>query len=229
MPEGGMSRRQDKGRLPPFVPLLKDTMASPAWRAMSHGAKVLYVALKARYSSTLHNNGRLFISQRTASCEIGSSFEQIARWFRELQHFGFIVQTKGGSLGLNGKGTAPHWRLTECGYMADPPTRDFSKWGGSRFKDVVRRRRKKQNPVAENRNTLLRKTATPPLRKTATPPARSVAENRNMVGHPPVAENRNISSLPLPSRFAASPSPDAMTEGRPSAAGAGKPPLWMWS
>jgi hypothetical protein len=58
-----MSKR-DKGRLPPFVALLKETLASPAWLAMSHGAKTLYVALKARYH--LHNNGRLFISQRDA-------------------------------------------------------------------------------------------------------------------------------------------------------------------
>jgi hypothetical protein len=54
------------------------------------------------------------------------------------------------------------------------------------FEDHVRRRRKKQNPVAENRNT--------PLRKTATPTGTSVTENRNIRGHPTVAENRNISS-----------------------------------
>jgi DNA-binding transcriptional MocR family regulator len=199
-----MSRRDRTGRadrLPPFVPLLKATLASPAWRAMSHGARSLYVSLKARYNSGQHNNGRVFVSQRTASQEIGSSYAEIARWFRELQHFGFIVQTKGGSLGLNGKGTAPHWRLTECGYMNDPPTRDFGRWDGTKFKDCVSRRRrpKTQNPVAENRNTPLRKTATPALRKTATPSGTSVAENRNMVEPPSVAENRNISSLPLPS------------------------------
>jgi DNA-binding transcriptional MocR family regulator len=197
-----MSRRDRKGdRLPPFVPLLKATLASPAWRAMSHGARSLYVSLKARYNSGQHNNGRVFVSQRTASQEIGSSYTEIARWFRELQHYGFLVQTKGGSLGLNGKGTAPHWRLTECGYMNDPPTRDFGRWDGTKFKDCVSRRRrpKTQNPVAENRNTPLRKTATPALRKTGTPFGTSVAENRNMVEPPSVAENRNISGLPLPS------------------------------
>jgi DNA-binding transcriptional MocR family regulator len=199
-----VSRRDRKGRadrLPPFVPLLKATLASPAWRAMSHGARSLYVSLKARYNSGQHNNGRVFVSQRTASQEIGSSYAEIARWFRELQYYGFLVQTKGGSLGLNGKGTAPHWRLTECGYMNDPPTRDFGRWDGTKFKDCVSRRRrpKTQNPVAENRNTPLRKTATPALRKTATPSGTSVAENRNMVEPPSVAENRNISSLPLPS------------------------------
>src|SRR5262249_26027576 len=113
-----MSRKQqDKGRLGPFVPLLKETLASPAWRKLSHGARSLYVCLKARYSSNLHNNGRLYVSQRIAAREIGSSTNEIARWFRELQHYGFIVQTKGGCLGVNGKGTAPHWRLTECGYL----------------------------------------------------------------------------------------------------------------
>jgi hypothetical protein len=48
-----MSKRDEKGRLPSFVALHKDTLVSPAWLAMSHGAKTLYVALKARYH--LHN------------------------------------------------------------------------------------------------------------------------------------------------------------------------------
>jgi len=39
-------RNKDKGRLPPFVPLLKETLESPAWRQLSHGAKALYVSLK---------------------------------------------------------------------------------------------------------------------------------------------------------------------------------------
>jgi hypothetical protein len=166
-----MSRRKPHDeRLGPFVPLLKETIASPAWRAMSHGARSLYVALKARYNVKQHNNGKLHISQRIASNEVGSSFGQIARWFRELQHYGFIVQTKGGSLGLNGKGTAPHWRLTECGYMHEPPACDFLKWDGRKFEDAGRRPRKTesrcgkpQHFVAENRNT-------------------SVAESRNTIG-----------------------------------------------
>ena len=52
--------KNDKGRLPQFVPLLKGTMATPAWRATSHGARWLYVALKLRYSSNFKNNGRNF-------------------------------------------------------------------------------------------------------------------------------------------------------------------------
>jgi hypothetical protein len=87
---------------------------------------------------------------------------QIVRWYRELQYFGFIVQTRGGTIGLNGKGTAAHWRLTELGYMRDQPTRDFDKWDGTPFKKTAesgyRKRTQKQNPVTENRITPLRKT-----------------------------------------------------------------------
>jgi hypothetical protein len=34
-----MSKRERRERLPLFVPLLKSTLGSPAWRAMSHGAQ----------------------------------------------------------------------------------------------------------------------------------------------------------------------------------------------
>jgi hypothetical protein len=143
--------------------LLKDTMAAPAWRTMSLGARMLYVALKCRYNPKQHNNGRLHLSQREAMREVGSWSDQIARWFRELQFYGFIVMTKGGSLGVNGKGTAPHWRLTELGCVCDPPTRDFAKWDGTKFNDAERRPRKTKsrtgNPVRgvrENPDTCVR-------------------------------------------------------------------------
>lgn len=73
------------------------------------------------------------------------------RWFKELQYYGFIVMTSPGHLGVEGRGKAPHWRLTELGTRnrdgVDIPTRDFQRWNGTRF-------RQKQNPDAEIRNTL---------------------------------------------------------------------------
>jgi hypothetical protein len=72
----------DKGRLPPFVPLLIDTLDTPAWRALSHGARSLYVSLKRRYSQNTHNNGRIFLSERSAEKEMRSHRDQIRRWFR---------------------------------------------------------------------------------------------------------------------------------------------------
>jgi hypothetical protein len=127
-------------RLPPFVPVLIDTLDQPAWRAMSLGARHLYIALKRRYSANTHNNGRLFLPQRKAAEELGSHHNEIARWFRELQHFGFIIMQKPGCLGVEGKGQAPRWRLTELGYMKDPPTREYARWDRTPFVDRIKSR-----------------------------------------------------------------------------------------
>lgn len=125
-----------KNRLPPFVPLLIDTLDTPAWRALSHGARSLYVALKRRYNVKNHNNGKIYLSQRQAAAELGSHHNEIARWFRELQHYGFIVKTMPAYLGVDGRGKAPRWQLTELGTGFDyHPTRDFLRWDGQPFRD----------------------------------------------------------------------------------------------
>jgi DNA-binding transcriptional MocR family regulator len=175
-----MKQRRDKGRLAPFVPLLKETISAPAWRAMSHGARSLYVSLKLRYSSNFRNNGQIFLSTRDAAKELGSQRDAVQRWFRELQHYGFIVQTSGGCLGVDGKGKAPHWRLTEIGYMTDPPTRNFTRWNGTPF-----RKTKKQNPGPESGSTLDPKAGPVVDPKAGPPPARSGPESGSIsVAHP---------------------------------------------
>src|SRR5262249_20984613 len=209
------NRTKDKGRLPPFVPLLKETLNTSAWRNLSHGARSLYVALKARYSITTHNNGRLYLSQRDAMKELGSGTNEIARWYRELQHFGFIVMTKGGFLGLNGKGFAPHWRLTELGCRMpknesihdgtrnlDFATNDFLKWDGAPFKDTVQARPSRRRKT-ESRNGI-------PLRgvtesryiegkgNPVTVAARGVTESRYIVAARRKRESRYISRLTTP-------------------------------
>ena len=52
--------RGQRERLPPFVPLFIITLDSPAWRALSHGARSLYVALKRRVGT--NNNGAVYSS-----------------------------------------------------------------------------------------------------------------------------------------------------------------------
>jgi len=44
-----LSKRKDKGRLPPFVPVDLEVMNSPAWKATSFGARWLYMHLKRGY------------------------------------------------------------------------------------------------------------------------------------------------------------------------------------
>src|SRR5204863_7840280 len=113
--ESADMNKKDKGRLPPFVPIDQEMMRSGAWRATSFGARLLYMHLKRRWSFKQRNNGRIYLSQRDAQEEMGLGVrDSISRWYRELQHYGFIVMTNPGSLGIDGKGKAPHWRLTEA-------------------------------------------------------------------------------------------------------------------
>src|SRR5690242_13763823 len=140
---GSYKHKKERGseRLPPFVPLLIGTLDAPAWKAMSHGARSLYVGLRRQYNIKFHNNGKIFLSQRKAAQHLGSHHNEIARWFRELRHYGFIVMTAPGVLGVEGKGKAPRWRLTELGCMGEYATRDFLRWDGSRFKDTGKKSR----------------------------------------------------------------------------------------
>jgi hypothetical protein len=98
-------RNREKIPLPDFVPLFKATMKMPAWKAMSHGARSLYVALKWRYNTRLQN--AVFLSARTAAKELGSNKDCITRWHKELQHYGFTVVVTPGHLGVEGNGRAP--------------------------------------------------------------------------------------------------------------------------
>jgi hypothetical protein len=160
-------RNKDKGRLAPFVPLLKETIASPAWCAMSPAARCVYIALKQRYSQNFRNNGKLYLSTRKAAEEVGiTSRATITQCFREMQHYGFVVQTSPGFLGVEGKGKAPHWRLTEIGYMADPPTKDFLSWNGKPFSAKSKRG-----------------FANPALRKYRRNPTRIMGREKNIPDH----------------------------------------------
>ena len=188
----GGNKHKTKNRLPPFVPLLVGTIDAPAWRALSHGAKALYIALKRRYNFTNHNNGRIYLSQRDAAEELASHHNEIARWFRELQHYGFVVMTQPGSLGVEGKGKAPRWRLTELGHMGDPPTRDFTGWDGTPFKNIKTESRagKSARTVPENRHTS--------VQESHTSKAKNVQEMARISTPEGVRENGHRTSLPSP-------------------------------
>jgi hypothetical protein len=150
--------------------LYRETLASPAYRQLSFGARALLTALLAR---CIKNNSHVYLSQRDVGKELGHKNRgDIANWYRELQHYGFIVQTEAASLGVDGKGKAPHWRIT------DRPTRkgnnelalatkDFLHWDGTVFKphaapssrwdEHKRNALKKQNPGLHVRTTFTAK------------------------------------------------------------------------
>jgi hypothetical protein len=142
------TKRRRKNRLPPFVPLIKITMATPTWRAMSAGARLLYIELRGRLRNDYANNGKVFLSCRAAAKAIGAHPGSVVRWYAENEHFGFLRKTSEGFLGVDGRGMAAHYRFTEFPHGTHPPTRDFEKWDGKPFVYSPRRgRRKKQNPV----------------------------------------------------------------------------------
>jgi hypothetical protein len=132
-----MSRRnKDKGRIGgPFVPMLKDTMKTEAWKALSYGARALYMALKCRYNNKLR--GWVYLSTRDAVKELSlhQCRTNIMKWYRELQYYGFIVMVSLPHHGLNGHGKAAHYRLTEEWYLGKAPTRDFLNWDGVIFQE----------------------------------------------------------------------------------------------
>jgi hypothetical protein len=76
---GDKREKERKNRLPRFVPLLE----SPAWTAMSHGAKAHSISLKRRNFANNYNNTRIFLSQRSVK-EL-SHHNQTQR-FREHPH-----------------------------------------------------------------------------------------------------------------------------------------------
>jgi len=92
---------------------------------LSHGARSLYAALKGRYNNKLQNS--VYLAGRDASEELGSFSrrDNVRRWFRELEYYGFIRMVRLPHHGLNGHGKAPHYRLTEEWYNGQAPTRDW--------------------------------------------------------------------------------------------------------
>src|SRR5262245_58416936 len=135
------SKKRKKGHLPPFVPVIRTTLASPVWKQLSFGARCLYVVLRSYLRADNLNNGKVYRHYRGAANDLGTkSLRSVQRWFRELEHYGFIVMTTGACLGVDGDGVAAHWRLTECpsfdakgNHIA--ATRDFERWDGVLFDD----------------------------------------------------------------------------------------------
>jgi hypothetical protein len=122
-----MSRKHNEDKIRGrFTPMMHETAKSPAFKQLSFGARALFVALKMR---CVKNNGRVYLSLRDAGEELDhKNRNNLANWYRELEHYGFILKTEAASLGVNGRGKAAHWRIT------DMPSRS----GGGEFKDPTK-------------------------------------------------------------------------------------------
>jgi len=151
--------------------VLHATLDCPAWKVASHGARSLYVALKRQHP---RERNTAYISYRTAQKKLTASPSKICEWCAELEHYWFTVLHQPGCLGVDGKGKAPHWRLTELGNTSrasadgvfNSPTRDYLHWDGVLFDPKPFRAKrgsttcntdklKKQNPASHVRSTPL--------------------------------------------------------------------------
>jgi hypothetical protein len=151
-----------------------------------------------------NNNGRIFLSERDAMEEMGATNRKsIRRWFRELEHFGFIVKTAEHHLGVDGKGKAAQWRLTELeAPLADSKeaTLDYKRWDGTPFNGNQAwrgrgQKPKKQNPGSETTSRVGAKQ--PPVLGAKQPPPdhRSGGETTSISAPQSGGETTSISRL----------------------------------
>lgn len=180
-----MRATKRKGRLPPFIPMIRTTMSHPTWKQLSYGARCLYHVLRGFLRVDNVNNGHLYRSFRDVHADLGRGTDwSIMHWFKELEHYGFIVQTSPGQLGVDGCGLAPHWRLTECPSFDGArnlraATRDFEKWDGCLY---VRPSKKTESHCPRGSEAL------PLGQYTATPEISQFSENhcpRGSIVEPP--------------------------------------------
>lgn len=94
--------------------MLRPTMETPAWRALSTTAQALYPWLKLEWrGANANNNGSIQLSTRQAAVRVGVSQDTASEAFRDLQRKGFIVQTEAACLGIEGAAKSPSYELTE--------------------------------------------------------------------------------------------------------------------
>jgi hypothetical protein len=100
------TKKRRKNRLPPFIPLFKATMATPAWRVMSPIGRLINIELRRHLRNDWLNNGKVHLSCRAGAKAIGINKDSVAQGLAENEHYGFLRKTAEGFLGANGYGIA---------------------------------------------------------------------------------------------------------------------------
>ena len=116
--------------------------------------------------------------------------------------------TAPGCLGVEGKGKAPRWRLTELP-TEDSPTRDFLRWNGVKFRD-----QKKQNPGPEKGTTVVPKRGPLVVPKRGPPEAKSGPEKGTKANGKSGPEKGTKIILTIPSPVQSEPDAPGMVQLR---------------
>lgn len=109
----GRDARNER-RVDHYTQMIRNTMETPAWRALSSTAQALYPWLKLEWRGpSANNNGKIRLSVRDAASRLGVGVDTAARAFHDLQAKGFLVVTETARLGLGGEAKSPSYELTE--------------------------------------------------------------------------------------------------------------------
>lgn len=125
--------KSNERRFEHFTQLLRSTMETDAWRALSPKAQALYPWLKLQWKGPkANNNGSIRFSARQAATAMGVNMKTAALAFHELQAKGFIVVRQAACLGGTGEAKSPLLELTE---VAMPKGTRETNDGSKLFKD----------------------------------------------------------------------------------------------
>lgn len=131
--------------------MVRSTMHTPAWSALSTNAQALYPHLKLEWKGPQHNNnGKVMLSVRQAARLLGVSMTTANKAFHDLQAKGFVVVTKLGCPGLDGSASGHQYEITEIVLPGDDkrPRRLYKDWRPKNDYDV--RKGAANNPQGKN-------------------------------------------------------------------------------
>ncbi len=145
---------------------------SPAWQALSPGARSLLIEVWARHNG--QNNGEISFSVREAAKNLRVSKDTAAKWFHELEEKGFLKARRRGSFHWKGS-KATTWEVTAERCADQPAGKDFMRW----------------KPITEIQNAVL-------LRGTSGPTERDHGANSNpaKAPHGPTERDHNATLGP---------------------------------
>lgn len=123
---------------------------TPAWRALSSVAQILYLILKLEWKGPrANNNGRIALSVRQAADRLGISPDTASRAFHDLQAKGFIAITEIGHPGVHGSASGHRYEITELPVLPENVGRKlYLKWKPGFDFEVIKA--KAHNPTGRN-------------------------------------------------------------------------------
>src|SRR5262249_9679575 len=120
-----MSNRKRASRYPGgFTILPKRITELPAWRAMSAGARLLWIELRGWLRNNGANNGKVFLTCRDAAKAIGTkSKRSIVRWTAKNEHYASLANPAQSFVGSGGQAPGNPSRSPPLPRGTHPPTR----------------------------------------------------------------------------------------------------------